>query len=169
MPLGHWGLGFSDYTHFTSPIRRFSDLVVHRQLFAFLSGDRVPYNRKQLEVIGAETSRLERVAMDAEKTVIRLISLRHFKDKIGETYRAFFSGFNQNGLFIQTQDPRVEGFIPASLFDRQGEVHMIDDFRVKIPKFSKTIALGQKFTVKLIEADWEKIQLVFDIVSIEKS
>jgi ribonuclease R len=169
MPLGHWGLGFSDYTHFTSPIRRFSDLVVHRQLFACLIGAHLPYNRKQLEVIGAETSRLERVAMDAEKTVIRLISLRHFKDKIGETYQAFFSGFNQNGLFIQTQDPRVEGFIPAASFDRQGEVCIVDDFRVKLPRYSKVIALGQKFTVKLVKADWEKIQLAFEIVSIEKS
>ncbi|MDH4262766.1 MAG: ribonuclease R [Spirochaetia bacterium] len=169
MPLGHWGLGFSDYTHFTSPIRRFSDLVVHRQLFACLSGEHLPYNKKQLEVIGTETSRLERVAMDAEKTVLKLISLRHFKDKIGETYNAFFSGFNQNGLFIQTQNPRVEGFIPAASFDKRGEVFTIDDFRVKLPRFSREIALGQKFKVKLVKADWEKIQLAFEIVSIEKS
>jgi|GEM_PF-127217 len=169
MPLGHWGLGFADYTHFTSPIRRFSDLVVHRQLFASLSQTHLPYNRKQLEHIGAETSRLERVAMDAEKTVIRLISLRHFKDKIGQTYKAFFSGFNPHGLFIQTENPRVEGFIPAASFDRMGEVSAVDDFRVKLPRYQKVIALGQKFTVKLVKADWEKIQLAFEIVTIEKT
>ncbi|MDH4200858.1 MAG: ribonuclease R [Spirochaetia bacterium] len=168
VPLGHWGLGFSDYTHFTSPIRRFSDLVVHRQLHAYLNNDELPYNKKQLEAIGAETSRLERVAMDAEKTMIRLISLRYFREKIGQTFSAFLSGFNPSGLFIQVQSPRIDGFIAASTFDRKGEVAIIDDFTVKIPKFSRSINLGQKLTVKLTGADWEKIQLSFEIINILK-
>lgn len=166
LPLGHWGLGFPDYTHFTSPIRRFSDLVVHRQLYAYLKKEPLPYQKKQLEAIGAETSRLERVAMEAEKTMLRLISLRFFKKHIGQTYTAFISGFNQNGLFIQVQAPRVDGFVPAATFDRKGEVYVVDEFTVKLPKFSKAVNLGQKVKVKLTRTDWEKIQLSFEIMAI---
>lgn len=167
-PLGHWGLGFPDYTHFTSPIRRYSDLVVHRQIDACLRKTTLPYQKSELEYIGHETSRLERVAMEAERTTSRMISMRYMKEKTGEIFNAWFSGFSPAGLYIQLTDNRIEGFVPVAKFSRRGEVESIDSFRVQLPRYSKTISLGTKMKVKLVSIDWEKIHLVFEIVKIEK-
>jgi ribonuclease R len=167
MPMGHWGLGFTDYTHFTSPIRRFSDLVVHRVLDAHIHHQPLPYDKNQIESIGGEVSRLERVAMDAEKTMTRLISLRYFRDKVGGVFEAFLSGFNPHNLYIQLTNPRVEGVILPTAVNQRGDIQIVDDFRVKIARFSKTVNLGQKMKVRLVQADWEKIQLVFEIISLD--
>lgn len=162
---GHWGLAFKDYTHFTSPIRRYADLVVHRQISATLEGQRTLYSKGDLDFIGSETSRLERIAMEAENATVRLISLRYMADKVGNLFEADFTGFNQNGLFITLKDPRFDGFIPASDFDRYGETNSIDDFTILLAG-KKKLYLGQKVEVRLVKIDREKIQLIFSLINV---
>ncbi|MES0491305.1 MAG: ribonuclease R family protein [Leptospirales bacterium] len=164
---GHWGLGFEDYTHFTSPIRRYSDLIVHRQIAAAISGKTPSYSTNEAEHIARETSRLERIAMEAEKATLRLLSIRYMQDRVGDKFSARFSGYNSNGIFIALDDPKMDGFIAYS--DMRGKEPVpIDDFRVSIPRFGKTISLGQKLFVRLRKADWENLALMFELLSIGK-
>ncbi|MDH5717772.1 MAG: ribonuclease R [Spirochaetia bacterium] len=161
--LGHWALGFNKYTHFTSPIRRFSDLVVHRQLSDFLEHKPFSYKEIELKSVAKEINRLEKLAMEAERTTIKLMSVRFFQGKEGAEFKAYFTGFNSYGLFIQLQDPQLEGFIPAESVSRKRELTSLDDFRVVLDKFQKVIALGASLSVVLEKADWDNMRLVFKV------
>jgi ribonuclease R len=103
-PLGHFGLATEHYTHFTSPIRRYPDLVVHR----ILGGERVP---PDLVAIAEEASRRERVAMDAEREIVQLKKIQFMQDKVGATYDGFVSGVASFGFFVELQDVFVDGLV----------------------------------------------------------
>lgn len=165
---GHWALGFRDYTHFTSPIRRYADLVVHRQIEAILNKTNPPYGRKDLTFIGSETSRQERVAMEAENMVVKLLSLRYLTNREGEIFEATVSGFNSSGVFISLEQTRFDGFIPAQIRGVDAEMNVLDDFRAAFPG-GKTVMLGANIVVKLVKVDREKIQPVFRLVDIIRS
>jgi len=165
---GHWGLAFKDYAHFTSPIRRFSDLVVHRQIGAYIAKERLPYNKKELKTVATEISRLERIAMEAEKAIIRLMSIRYIHSRQNTEYNAKLSGFNSTGIFISIEEPRVEGFILYKDITPSGSLNALDDFRIVLPRFKKTVSIGQNLKVELIKADWEKMQIYFNILSVGK-
>ncbi|MDH5721476.1 MAG: ribonuclease R [Spirochaetia bacterium] len=164
--IGHWALGFDHYTHFTSPIRRFSDLHLHRQMAAFIAREKPPYSEGETMAVAKEVNRLEKLAMDAERAMIQLLGVRFFHDQEGKDFFAYLTGFNSYGLFIQLQQPRLEGFIPAEKFNRNNEVVSLDNFRVVLNSFQKTVSLGCHIKVTLEKADWEKMRLVFDIKEI---
>lgn len=165
---GHWALAFRDYTHFTSPIRRYSDLVVHRQITAFLRKEPYPHVDSELDFFGRETTRLERLSMEAERAMAKLLAIRFLENHVGKTFKAFLVSFSAQGLFINLNEPMVEGFIPAHTFSQRGEVIAIDDFRIILPKWQKVINIGTELQVRLEKCDWEKIQLVFSIISFKK-
>ena len=165
---GHWGLAFKNYTHFTSPIRRYADLVIHRQIASFIKKENLPYGLTQLEEIGKQISYRERIALEAERSMFHLIEIDLLKDKIGEEFEAFLTGFNSEGLFIQLKSPMIEGFIPVGDFSRENKTLSLDDFRVVLPKFKKTILLGSSLKVILKEVNWDKMHLIFQIIKISK-
>lgn len=169
VPKGHWGLAFRDYTHFTSPIRRYSDLVVHRQLIAHIQKKPGIYSSGDLLMIGEQTSTQERIAMEAERSMLKLHALRFMENNIGREYAAFFTGFHSNGLFIALDEPSFDGFIPAESFSHRGEVNALDNFRVMIPSLQKVIFLGSRMRVRLEETNKERMQLVFSILSLSDS
>jgi len=164
-PKGHWGLAFEDYTHFTSPIRRFSDLLVHRQIHAVLKKRSSLYGKKEIEEIGVETSRLERIAMEAERALMRLMSVRYMKNNIGKSYSATITNFNQNGMYILLDEIKMEGFIPSERGTKR-EFRIVNDFSLFIPQGSKTVSPGTKVNVELTEASWEKMILLFRLTSL---
>jgi len=161
-PLGHWALAFGDYTHFTSPIRRISDLVVHREIKSILY-KKETYNNNQLIEITQNASKQERIAQEAERAMKKLHLIRILKNFIGTTYHAIFTGFNNYGLFIKLVKNDIEGFVSLKSFSRESKMTAVGSFQVVIPKFSKTITLGQKLEVVLIKCDWENIQIEFEI------
>ncbi len=165
---GHWALAFSDYTHFTSPIRRYADLVVHRQLEAILNKTTPAYGRKELAHIATETSRQERVAMEAENMVVKLLSLRYLANREGEIFEATVSGFNSSGVFISLDKTRFDGFIPAERKGVKAEMQIIDDFRAALPG-GRVVMLGANIVVKLVKVDREKIQPAFRLIDIIRS
>ena len=121
--VGHFGLASDCYCHFTSPIRRYPDLVVHRVLRAVLAG-RTNQDRKfqklaaRLEEIGDKTSACERRAMEAERDFVSLKKCQFMKDKIGEIFPGFISGVQPFGFFVELEDYYVEGLVHiASLTD----------------------------------------------------
>lgn len=158
---GHWGLAFSEYAHFTSPIRRFADLVTHIQLASHLRGDRAGLALVQLEHYGREASRLERIAFEAERADKKLLAVRALQDRVGETFVAWLSGFNPDRLFITLADYPVEGEIDAAEVDRRGEIRVLDDFSIFSGARQKTFSLGDRFKVILIKADPLEMALKF--------
>ncbi len=116
-PLGHFGLASVCYTHFTSPIRRYPDLVVHRILKELLTHDRLPPARHEqltglLPQLGQHSSERERVAMEAEWEVVKLKKARFMTERIGEHYRGHITGVTRHGLFVELEEFFVEGFVP---------------------------------------------------------
>jgi ribonuclease R len=158
---GHWGLAFSEYAHFTSPIRRFADLVTHLQLGAHLAGEKTPFTLADLEFFGHEASRLERIAFEAERADKKLLAVRALGHRVGECFSAWLSGFSQDKLFLTLVDYPVEGEMDAVEVDRRGEIRIIDDFSVFAGKLQKTLSLGDRFQVILVKADPLEMALKF--------
>ncbi len=119
---GHFGLAAETYTHFTSPIRRYPDLIVHRILKADMRGklDDAAYVEKLAEKLpdmATHTSQRERTAMEAERDVVALLKLEFMKDKLGEVYEGIITGVVQFGFFVQLTEYFVEGLVHVSTLD----------------------------------------------------
>lgn len=115
LPRGHYGLALDDYTHFTSPIRRYPDLVVHRALKRLIiqgpKADKDYEGEESLEALGRLTSDLERKAMEAERFVNRRKQCWFMKEFIGERFKGVISGVVSRGLFVEITDFGIEGFV----------------------------------------------------------
>src|SRR5262249_28999141 len=111
---GHYALGSSDYCHFTSPIRRYPDLQVHRQLVAWLAGRKPPSRHDEWIVLGEHCTRTERRAETAERELIRVKLLTYLEDHIGESFHAVIVGVQDFGLFCRLTELPVEGLIHVS-------------------------------------------------------
>jgi ribonuclease R len=119
-PEGHYALASDDYCHFTSPIRRYPDLQVHRQLIAWLEGKKPRAKHDELVVLGQHCTRTERRAEAAERELIRMKLLTHLEGRLGETFHAIVVGVEDFGLFCRLSELPVEGLIHVST--------LIDDF-----------------------------------------
>jgi ribonuclease R len=160
--IGHYGLGFNFYTHFTSPIRRYSDLLVHRLLFEYLKGKRkTSYNQKNLESICDHISATERTATDAERTSVKMKQIEFLRKKVGDEFDAIVSGVTNFGLFVETVDILAEGLVHVK--DMEGDFYVFDDKKYALigRRTKKSFRLGDKLRVKLIRVDEEKQQIDF--------
>ncbi|WP_417681560.1 ribonuclease R [Roseibium sp.] len=166
--IGHFGLNLRRYAHFTSPIRRYADLIVHRGLIRALGfgNDGLPEGiEAKLEAIGGEISGAERRAMLAERdTIDRLIAL-WMADKIGAEFTGRIAGVVKSGLFVRLADSGADGFVPASTIGLdyyrydEGSHALIGD------KTGQTYQLGDQVTVRLAEAAPFAGALRFEILS----
>jgi len=166
--VGHFGLASGSYTHFTSPIRRYPDLVVHRILREILTKKVISDQRKKeletlLPDIAFSSSRRERLADDAENTVIRAMRAWFMKDKIGETFEGKVVGISAYGLKIRLNNWYVEGFLHVS--------YMTDDFyqyndrtmRLFGRHSGRSFKIGQEVTVRVDKVDLEEREIVFGL------
>lgn len=160
--IGHYGLGFSYYTHFTSPIRRYSDLIVHRLLNQYINNaNGTKYTFNLLEEISEHISETERKAIEAERFSVKIKQIEFLKDHIGEEFYAIISGITHFGMFVKIMDILAEGLI--RLRDLEGDFYLYDEKKYSlIGKRSKKIyRLGDKIKVKLVRVDQEKSELDF--------
>ncbi len=162
-PRGHWGLGFRDYAHFTSPIRRYSDLIMHRQVLGWQERKDPPYKMSELKTLGVHVSQKERIALEAERSLLKLLTMSLLENKIGESFTAHLIGFNQAGLFVLLNTPPVEGFIPVSSFDKKSQIISPNEYQVIITKYGKTMMIGEEFTVQYIKPDWDNMHSIFNL------
>ncbi|MCL1833502.1 MAG: VacB/RNase II family 3'-5' exoribonuclease, partial [Leptospirales bacterium] len=167
-PLGHFGLGFSDYTHFTSPIRRYPDLIVHRSLKSFIDKKNPPYKIEELISIGEKSSEMERVAQKAERDFIKIKSCRLMKERIGETFDVIISGMTKFGIFVTLIDTPIEGMVPLKNFTDDYYILKEDDFTIIGRKYNKRYRLGDKIKVRLIVVDMENLRIDFELAGGEK-
>jgi len=165
--IGHYGLGFKYYTHFTSPIRRYSDLIVHRiiaEKSGFGSG--INYSLEQLEKICEHISATERNAVEAERLSVKMKQIEYLKDKIGQEFHAIISGVTNFGLFVKLTDILAEGLIRVR--DLEGDFYVFDEKKYSLigRKNKKQFRLGDRITVKLVRVDSENHEL--DFITIDK-
>lgn len=161
--IGHYGLAFDDYTHFTSPIRRYSDVLVHRLLAKNLK----KINRESVEELEAKCKHIsnqERKAMDAERASTKYKQVEYMKDHVGEVFEGFISGFIDRGIFVELKDSRAEGLIT---FDQMDDVYLSTGTKLRVTgkKSGKSLSMGDPITVKLLDADMEKKRLEFTVVT----
>ena len=164
--IGHYGLGFAYYTHFTSPIRRYSDLLVHRMLFNYNEGKkRNNYLYADLQNISEHISQTERNAIDAERYSVKIMQIAYMKNHLGEEFDGVISGIVHFGFFVKLKDTLAEGLIRYR--DLEGDFFVYDEKKYSVVGRStgKTYRLGDKITVKLIRVDEEKSELDFLIPS----
>ena len=164
--IGHFGLGFKYYTHFTSPIRRYSDLMVHRLAYSYSQKKTgVDYSLEQLREICDHISACERNAVDAERRSVKIKQVEFLKDKIGEEFNAVISGVTYYGIFIEITDILAEGLIRVR--DLEGDFYVFDEKKYSlIGRYNKKrYRLGDKLLVKLVRANLDKFEL--DFITVE--
>jgi len=157
---GHFGLAFDDYTHFTSPIRRYPDLVVHRLLKLLLKKQYTAEARGHMESalpeIAGHTSARERKAMEAEREIADLKKCQFMKDKVGEEYGGFVSGVTSFGFFVELKDYFVEGLVHVSMLT--GDYYIFDEKRHTLTgeRTKKSFRLADEVRVKVAGVDLER-------------
>ncbi len=163
--IGHYGLGFKNYTHFTSPIRRYSDLIVHRMLFKYLNDSAgLFYALDELEEICDNISACERKAVEAERFSIKQKQIEFLKNHQGNEFSAIISGITNFGIFVKITDILAEGLV--RLRDLDDDYYIYDEKKYSIigRHTKKQYRLGDKVHVQLIRVDDEKSELDFIIL-----
>lgn len=161
--IGHYGLAFKHYTHFTSPIRRYPDLIVHRLLEKYIlkgKGDSLP--RNVLEEMCIHCSEREIDAQQAERDSNKMYQAKWMKQHIGEEADGHISGVTDFGVFVQLDESRCEGLVRINrLVPGDYMVYDEKNYRLIAEESGKTFTLGDPMRVKIIRADAEKRQIDF--------
>jgi ribonuclease R len=165
--LGHFGLATDRYLHFTSPIRRYPDLVVHRALRAMRRGDLAAHEdrwRAALPEIGQHLSEMERRATEAERELIEWKKVRFMGDKLGETFSGFVTGVQPFGLFVELADIYVQGLVHVSSL-RDDYYHFSDRAHtLQGESTGRIYRLGDRVVVRLARVDLVRRQLDFELL-----
>ena len=163
--IGHYGLGFGYYTHFTSPIRRYSDLIVHRLLYQYLKKKgNFHYSNEELDEISDHLSITERNAVDAERKSVKLKQTEYLQNHIGEEFHAIISGVTYFGIFVKITEILAEGLV--KIRDLENDTYIYDEKKYALVgrNTKKQYRLGDKVNVKLIRVDIEKSEVDFIIL-----
>ena len=165
--IGHFGLAFDYYTHFTSPIRRYPDTMVHRLLTKYQAGGRSA-NEKHYEELCKHSSDMEQIAQNAERDSIKYKMVEFMSDKIGETYDAHISGITSYGIYAEIDENHCEGMVPMR--DLDDDYYDFDErnFCLVGRRRHHKYQLGDKIRIKVASANVEKKQLDFVLAASKK-
>ena len=162
--IGHYGLAFPYYTHFTSPIRRYPDMMVHRLLQRYLDGKRSA-DKDMHESLCVRCSEREVIAAEAERASIKYKMVEFMADKIGEEFDGHISGMSEWGIFVELEDSIVEGMM--LMRDIPGDYYQFDEERYEVYGHStgKVFTIGDKVRIRVKSADLRRRLLDFEYVS----
>ena len=162
--IGHYGLGFSHYSHFTSPIRRYPDVMTHRLLWYYLTGEGVKVDPEEIEDLCKHCSQQERSAVEAERESTKYFQALTLNDKVGETLAGLISGVTDFGFFVELEENKCEGLV--RLADMKDDHYYFDEKNFQVIGNNKgaIYQLGQKVMIKVRNVNLVKKQIDFEIM-----
>jgi ribonuclease R/exosome complex exonuclease DIS3/RRP44 len=161
--IGHYGLAFDYYSHFTSPIRRYPDVVAHRLLQHYLDAKKPP-KAEGYEAVMKHCSAMEVLATKAERDSIKFMQVKYMQERIGQKFTGIVSGVVERGLYVELEGNKCEGM--ARPQDIPGDYYVFDERNYAFvgQKTKKSIQLGDRVTIKVTAADPIKRHLDFNIL-----
>jgi ribonuclease R len=163
--IGHYGLGFKFYTHFTSPIRRYPDLMVHRLLDRYLLQGGNSVSQEEYEKMCEHTSDMEKKATEAERASVKYKQAEYMLDKIGQEFYGLISGVSKWGIFVELIESKCEGMV--RLRDLADDYYFLDEdnYQVIGQRTGNEYKLGDKVKIKVKKIDLSRKEMDFQIVS----
>lgn len=162
---GHYGLASESYLHFTSPIRRYPDLVCHRILKGALAGRPPAYNEEELAEMATRLSERERLVMDAERELEDRVRILYMKDRVGEVFEGIISHVTSFGFFVELSEVFVEGLVLVSSLSDDYYHFEEDRFRITGGRTRKSYRVGDAVTIKVVLADVTSNRLHFEVAA----
>jgi len=164
--IGHYGLGFEYYCHFTSPIRRYPDVLVHRVVQSVLLGN--PMNDSAMEEKCVHCSERERAAMEAERASNKYKQVEFMSQFLGHTFEGIISGVSSFGFWVETVAHKCEGLVSITTLSRVDDFRLIEsDYSLVGKRSGRKFSMGDKIMVKVVAANLEKRQLDYEWDSIK--
>ena len=161
--IGHYGLAFPYYTHFTSPIRRYPDMMVHRLLARYLEGGKSA-DRDTFEKLCVHASEREVIAAEAERASIKYKMVEFMQDKIGQFFDGHISGMSDWGMYVELDETHIEGMV--SLREMEDDLYQFDENRYEVygRRKGRIFTLGDAVRIRVKRADLQRRQLDFELV-----
>jgi ribonuclease R len=164
--IGHFGLAFKFYTHFTSPIRRYPDLLAHRLLRLHLDNQPIAAGEiSAYEAVSIQSSKREMEAVSAERDSIKFKQVEFMMNNVGKEFDAIITGTADWGIYVQEQEALCEGMVRLATIKSDYFEHEASKYQIKGQKTGKVYRLGDAIRVKLTRADAEERQLDFELVT----
>lgn len=161
--IGHYGLAFDFYTHFTSPIRRYPDMMVHRLLTRYAE-DKPSVNASEWEARCQHSSDMEQLAANAERASIKYKQVEFMSERLGQVFDGVISGVSEWGIYVELNENKCEGMIPIRDLDDDFYIFDEKNYCLEGHRFRKKFQLGDAITVQVARANLDKKQLDFALV-----
>lgn len=162
--IGHYGLAFPYYSHFTSPIRRYPDVIAHRLLQHYLDGGE-SVNQAEVEAQCKHSSQMEMLATEAERASIKYKQVEFLQDKIGEEFDGVISGVSEWGIYVEILNGMCEGMIKLRDLEDDFYVFDPDNYAAVGKKYGDTYRMGDSVRIRIVRADLLKKQLDFGLIT----